>query len=140
MANRTSAIIVDAGLAAAYNDAPKTKQKKALSAMRSVLREPKPNRTKDPRLSKKESELFLRINRALAPEEQQRYDELTEKRLDGTLTKSERAELGELIKEIERIWADRLRAIIELAKLRKISPQEMMKRLEIDPRVTVTQN
>jgi hypothetical protein len=140
MANRTSAIIVDAGLAAAYNDAPKTKQKKALSAMRSVLGEPKPNRIKDPRLSKKESELFLRINCALAPEEQQRYDELTEKRLNETLTKSERAELGDLIKEIERIWADRLRAIIELAKLRKISPQEMMKRLEIDPRVTVTQN
>ncbi len=140
MATRTSAIIVDAGLAAAYNAAPKTKQKKALSAMRSILREPKPNRIKDPRLSKKESELFLRINRALAPEEQQRYDELTEKRLDGTLTKSERAELGELIKDIERIWADRLRAIIELAKLRKVSPQEMMKRLEIDPRVTVTQN
>ncbi|MGE0132458.1 MAG: hypothetical protein AB7U82_30615 [Blastocatellales bacterium] len=140
MANRTSAIIVDAGLAEAYNAAPKTEQKKALSAMRGVLRKPKPDRIKDPRLSKKETKLFLRINRTLTPEEQQRYEELTEKRLDETLTKSEHAELGELIKDIERIWVDRLRAITELARLRKISPQEMMRRLEIDPRVTVPQN
>jgi hypothetical protein len=133
MANRTSAIIVDASLAAAYNAAPKTKQKKALSAMRQALRDATAFETKAVRLSKRETELFLKINRALPEDKQQRYDQLTEKRSEETLTSEEHVELLELIEEMEQIWAERLQAIIDLAKLRKTSPQEMMRQLGVDP-------
>jgi hypothetical protein len=134
MSSRTAPIIVDASLASAYNSAPKTKQKKALSAMRSVLRESRPAQPTVPRLSKRETRLFLRINRHLTLEKQQRYDELKQKREDETLTKAEHKELLQFVEEIEDIWADRLRAVIELAKLRGISPRELMKQLEIEPR------
>ncbi|MEP7337562.1 MAG: hypothetical protein ABI977_07435 [Acidobacteriota bacterium] len=133
MSIRSAVIQVEPDLAEAFNIAPKARQRKALSAFRQVLSEPKSAKSKVTRLSKKESELFLRINRTLTPEKHDRYEELTEKRLDESLTKSEHAELGKFIKEIEQLWGDRLQAVIELAKLRKITPQEMMKRLEIDP-------
>jgi 5-methylcytosine-specific restriction endonuclease McrA len=42
MSTRTAVIQVEPDLAEAFNSAPKTKQKRALSAMRSVLRESKP--------------------------------------------------------------------------------------------------
>ena len=41
---------------------------------------------KEPRLSKKETALFLRINRHLTPEHQERYDALRAKREEETLT------------------------------------------------------
>jgi hypothetical protein len=132
MANGTSAIIVDAGLAAAYNAAPKTKQKEALSAMRSVLREPKPDQIKTPRLSKKETELFLKINRGLSEAQRQRLDELNEKIEDSFLTDEEHAELLRLTGRVEKLWVERLRAIIDLAKLRKMPPEELMRQLEIE--------
>ncbi len=134
MSSRTAAIMVDAGLAAAYNSAPKTKQKKVLSAMRSILQESKPGKIKVPRLSKKETELFLRINRTLPPEKQERYDELRQKREDETLTESEHAELLKFVDELMTIWTDRLQAVVDLAKLRRISPRELMKQLGIEPR------
>jgi len=102
--------------------------------MRSVLRESKPAKPTVPRLSKRETRLFLRINRSLKPEKQGRYDELKQKREDETLTKAEHKELMQFVEQIEDIWADRLRAIIELAKLRSISPRELMRQLEIEPR------
>jgi hypothetical protein len=126
--------MVDAGLAAAYNSAPKTKQKKVLSAMRSILQESKPDKIKVPRLSKKETELFLRINRTLPPKKQERYDELRQKREDETLTESEHAELLKFVDELVTIWTDRLQAVVDLAKLRRISPRELMKQLGIEPR------
>jgi transcriptional regulator of met regulon len=132
MTARTGAIIVDARLEAAYNSAPKTKQKKAISAFRRALRENVANKQAS-RLSRIETELFLRINRNLTPEKQRRYDELKEKREDETLAESEHAELLQFVEEIQDIWADRLQAILELAKLRKISPQEMMRQLGVDP-------
>jgi|SRR5262245_12471187 len=134
MSTRTAVIQVEPDLAEAFNSAPKTKQKRALSAMRSVLRESKPAKPTVPRLSKRETRLFLRINRSLKPEKQGRYDELKQKREDETLTKAEHKELMQFVEQIEDIWADRLRAIIELAKLRSISPRELMRQLEIEPR------
>lgn len=138
MATRNSAIIVDAKLAAAYNAAPRTKQKQVLSAMRQALQEAKPVKDQAQRRAQEETELLLRINRNLPLAEQARYDELTAQRLDGKLTKQGDAELGALISKIERIWADRLEAIAELARRRKVSPQTVMKQLKIDPRVTAS--
>lgn len=133
MATRTATIIVDAELAADYAAAPKARRRKALSAMRQALRAVPATKTKASRLSKRETELFLKINRTLPEDKQQRYDELTEKRIEGTLTKKEHAELLRLIEEIGQIWVERLQAVIDLAKLRKISPREMMRQLGVNP-------
>jgi len=133
MATRTATIVVEAELAADYAAASKTKRKKALSAMRRALRATPALKTKAPRLSKRETELFLKLNRTLPEDERQRYEELTEKRIEETLTKKERAELLKLIEELQQIWVERWQAVIDLAKLRKISPQEMMRQLGVDP-------
>ena len=79
MSTRNATIIIDAKLAADYNAAPKTRQKKALSAMRQALRTEKERTAKIPRLSKRETQLFLRINRGLSEEQWRRMEELNEK-------------------------------------------------------------
>lgn len=133
MSTRNSVIQVEPDLAEAFNAAPKARKRQALSAMRQVLRSAKERKVKVLRLSKKETELFLKINRTLPEDKQQRYDELKEKRFEETLTKKEHAELLRLIVDIEQIWVERLQGVIDLAKLRKISPREMMKQLGVDP-------
>lgn len=133
MATRSAVIQVEPDLAEAFNAAPKQQRERAKSAMRSVLKLVPPTPKQAKRLSKKETELFLKINRTLSEDKQQRYDELTEKRFEETLTKKEHAELLKLIEEIEQIWVERLQAVIDLAKLRKISPREMMRQLGVDP-------
>lgn len=85
MATRTAVIQVEPDLAEALNAAPKTRKKQALSAMRQVLRPAGRRKGNVPRLSKKETELFLKINRTLPEDKQQRYDELNEKRFEETL-------------------------------------------------------
>ncbi|MFN0112555.1 MAG: hypothetical protein ACKVZH_27165 [Blastocatellia bacterium] len=140
-ANKTS-IVVEAGLAAAYNSAPQSKQKAARQAMQLVLnevllqerrewrREEIQRRLSAP-LSKKESELLTRINHGLAPDRQNRYIELRQKREDETLAANEETELIEIVEELENIWAARLQALIALAKLRKTTPQQLMNQLQI---------
>lgn len=132
MANGNATITVDARLAQAYNAAPKATQKKLQAALRQALRQVATPVRESLRLSKQETELFLRINRTLSEAQQQRYDELTEKRLAGTLTKREDAELEKLIRALERLGADRLQAVIELARLRKVPPEELARQLELD--------
>lgn len=134
MATRTSTITVDAELATAYNMAPKLRQREALSVFRQALRIVPPDHPSSGQLSKKETALFLKINRNLSEEEQTRYDALTERRLNSKLTAPERAELEALVQKVEQIWAERWQAIGELARLRKVSPATMMQQLELDPR------
>ena len=93
---------------------------------------------KAPCLSKEETALFLRINCTLSEAQRQRYDELTEKRLAGKLTEREYTELGSLIAELERLGADRLFAVIELARLRNVPPAELVRQLEIDALVQIS--
>ncbi|MGH9799680.1 MAG: hypothetical protein ACRD82_04885 [Blastocatellia bacterium] len=133
MATRNSVTIIDAKLAAVYHAAPKTKQKKALSAFRQALQESKPAEPEAPRLSRKESELFLKISQTLPADQQQRHQELRQKREDETLTAEEHAELMVFVEEIQQIWIERLQAVHDLAKLRKVSPREMMRQLGVDP-------
>jgi hemerythrin-like domain-containing protein len=131
MSTRNGSIIVDATLAEAYNAAPKTRKKQALSAMRQVLRPRKERKVKVPHLSKKETELFLRINRSLSEEQRRRIEELNEKIEESTITEEEHAELLRLVEMAERLSVDRLRAIVALAKLRKMSPEALMRQLEM---------
>ncbi|MDX2041984.1 MAG: hypothetical protein SF097_12080 [Acidobacteriota bacterium] len=136
MAARTAVIRVEPDLAEAYNSAPAQEQARLKAVLRTELRlVRKPTAS---RLSKKESELFFKINDCLSDERQDRYDTLTKKRLDGELSDAEYAELGELIKEIERIWARRLRAVADLARLRKVTPETIIKQLELSPSAQIS--
>jgi len=134
MATRSATITVDSSLAAVYNAAPKTRQQQARLAMRWALQASLVTSPKEPRLSKQETALFLRINRSLTPEQQERYDELRAKREDETLTPAEHVELLQFVEEIETLWIDRLQALLELARLWRISPQKLMQQLAIVPR------
>lgn len=131
MSTRSAVIQVEPDLAEAFNAAPKARKRQALSAMRQVLRPAKERKIKAPRLSKKETELFLRINRGLSEEQRQRMEELNEKIEESTITDKEHAELLRLAEMAERISVDRLQAIVDLAKLRKISPEALMRQLEM---------
>ncbi len=148
MASRKATIVVDAGLATAYNSVPQSRQKAARKAMQLVLsnalrQEEKQERSKkqirqslkirSAWLSKKESELMTRINRGLTPDNQVRYLELREKRENETLTSKEEYELSQIIESLEDIWADRLEALLKLARLRKMTPQQLMNQLQIEP-------
>jgi hypothetical protein len=138
MSTRTAVIQVEPDLAEAFNAAPKHQQERVKSAMRSLLKPVPTSRKKAPRLSKKETELFLKINRTMTEDQQKRYDQLTEKRLDGTLTRKERKELENLILEFERMGVARMQAVIELARLRKVAPDQLIKQLEIGSVVNIS--
>ncbi len=132
MAAKSAVIRVEPDLAEAYNSAPPQEQARLKAVLRTELRLVR--KPTAPRLSKKESELFLKINACLSEERQDRFDELTAKRKQNLLTKTERAELLQLAEESEQIWVERIHAITELAKLRRITPDELMDSLGIPNR------
>jgi hypothetical protein len=134
MAAKHTTITIDTALAMAYNAASKTQQKKARAAMRQALAEASGSQPAVPCLSPQETALFLRINAHLTPEQQQRYDALRTKREDETLAPAEQAELLQFIDILTELWADRLQALLELAQLRHVSPQQLMQQLAIAPR------
>lgn len=133
MANGNAHIAVDAKLAEAYNAAPKTRQKKALSAMRQALRTAPARRSTAPHLSKKESRLFLKINRGLSETQSERLQELNDKLEFSTVTAEEHAELLQLADLAEQLTVERLQAVLALAKLRKVAPAELMRQLGLTP-------
>jgi hypothetical protein len=135
MAIKSATITVDANLATAYNAAPKMRQKKAQAAMRRVLQESRDTRPTMPHLSTQETALFLRINSHLSPEQQSRYDALCAKREAEILTPAEHTELLHFIDAIATLWTDRLQALLDLAQLRRVSPQQLMQQLAITPPV-----
>ncbi len=132
MATRSAAMIVDERVATAYNTAPKVRQKQALSALRQALQAPVASSHNVPHLTKRETALFRRINRSLSAEQQARYDELREKREQERLTPVEHAELLRYVDEITRLWNDRIRALLALARLRCVSPEQLREQLAID--------
>jgi len=78
-----------------------------------------------------ETKLLQEINRSLPPHIQQRYDELTARRREETLTLTEHEELLALIDRIERADAKRMRALTKLAQLRDVSVTALMSKLGI---------
>ena len=131
MAIRNATITIDARLAEAYNQAPAPRRKKVLLAIKQALQEPV--QTKVPRLSRKETELFLIINQSLPAEQQQRIEALTEKMEFESITDAEQAELLRLTDAMESGQVKRLRAVAELAKVRNVSLGEMMRQLGLEP-------
>lgn len=62
---------------------------------------------------------------------QQRYDELRECLHEETLTTEEHQELLQLVDVVEQCEVDRLEKLIQLAKLRNISLDELMQQLNL---------
>lgn len=80
-------------------------------------------------LSATESELLLKINHPVPDDLQHRYDELIARRDARTLTPDEYSELLRLTDQIELLEAERMRQLIELAKFRQITLNELMGQL-----------
>ncbi len=77
-------------------------------------------------LSTQESDSMRIINRGLSREQSARLEQLQEKLRQETITKREHQQLLRLTDELERLGADRLKALIELAAIRKTSVPKLM--------------
>jgi len=86
-----------------------------------------------PRLSKRESELLLAINRGLPAKLAERYWILVSRRRSETLTPEEHQELLQLTDEVERLQAERIEHLAELARLRGKPLGVVMEELGIRP-------
>jgi hypothetical protein len=86
-----------------------------------------------PSLSEKESELLLAINRSLPAAKTQQYQELTARRRAETLNPMEHQELLDLTDDVERLQAERIEHLAELAHLRGKPLGVLMEELGIRP-------
>lgn len=84
-----------------------------------------------PSLPEDEARLLQQINAGLPPELWQRYEELNARLHEETITPEEHAELLELIDKIELADAERMRHLLELARLRNVSVETLMDQLEL---------
>jgi hypothetical protein len=84
-----------------------------------------------PRLTADESRLLERINQGLAANDRARMRTLSEKRDNESLLEAEWDETAALTDRLELLHADRLDALVELAKLRGVTLDEMMSQLGI---------
>jgi hypothetical protein len=82
-------------------------------------------------LPKNETDLLEQINRGLPQTVRLRYDELTAKLQEETITPSEHEELLRLTDQIEQADVERLRTLIALAQLRQVSVDTLMDQLGI---------
>lgn len=139
MATKTATITVDADVAQAWNAAPAAKRKRIHAVIRNQLFNGGAVKKEVPHFSKKESELLLLISRNLSDEQRARMLELTDKMEFESITDKEHAELLRLTDKAEQLQATRLQAVIELAKLRGISFEEVMKQLGFKHRKYVRQ-
>ncbi len=87
--------------------------------------------TRAPRLSRRETELRETISFRRPSAQQARFDFLVTRRRAEKITEEELAELLTMTDQSERQGAERVRAIIELAQLKRVSLDEMLRQLEI---------
>ena len=85
------------------------------------------------RLSQRESDLLVRINRGLAAGMAERYQELMSRRRTGALAGEELRELLRLTEESERLQAERVELLAELARLRARPLGVLIEELGIRP-------
>lgn len=86
------------------------------------------------KVNKKEKELLFIINHNFNETEQARFDELIEKRQSYTITEEELEELKSLSIYSEEIAVERVKALTELAAIRKTTVSDLMKELDVKPR------
>ncbi|HVG08314.1 MAG TPA: STAS/SEC14 domain-containing protein [Thermoanaerobaculia bacterium] len=84
-------------------------------------------------LSQRESELLLGINRGLPGDQEERYRELMSRRRTGILAAEEHQELLRLTDEAERLQAERIERLAELARLRAKPLVALMEELGVRP-------
>lgn len=84
-------------------------------------------------ISKKESELLLKINIGLSEEEQVLFNELIEKRDTENITATEFEQLVKLTDKSEALNVERIAALVELSKLRGVTLTQLMTDLNIKP-------
>ncbi len=90
-------------------------------------------RRKTPDIKDKEVELLAKINKPLSPEIKSRFNILTAKMREGTITETEHQELLALSDEIEGFDLNRVTLLSELAQLRGIPLRELMDKLGMKP-------
>ena len=130
---KTATITVDADFAQVWNAAPVAKRKRLQAEIRSKLSNGRSVNKEVSHFSKKESDLLLRIGREFPSEQWQRVEELTDKMEFESITDKEQAELLRLSSLLEVDRYERLKAVIELAKYRKMPPDELMTELGMEP-------
>ncbi len=84
-------------------------------------------------LPERESQLLLKINRAIPATLQKRYEYLLAKNREETITPIEHEELIKVIEKMETKNAERLEFLIELSRIRNISLDILMKQLHLNP-------
>ena len=78
-------------------------------------------------LPEREAVLLMKINNAIPPTLQKRYETLLEKNRAERITPIEHQELLKVIEKVEVKNAERLEHLIELSRLRNMSLDELMK-------------
>jgi hypothetical protein len=86
------------------------------------------------RLSGKETELFQVINEGLPEQVWSRYRDLSRKQRAETISEPEHEEFLRLIDLTERAHGKRMHAVAELANVRGVPIESLMKQLGIKPR------
>lgn len=86
---------------------------------------------KAPRLAEEEPALLARINQGLPEELRERLSSLRAKREDETITDAEYEELTRLTLQAEELHAERMEAMVKLARLRGVSLPALMDQLNI---------
>ncbi|MCS6806172.1 MAG: STAS/SEC14 domain-containing protein [Blastocatellia bacterium] len=90
-------------------------------------------RQETPSLSEREAELLIQINRGLPAAMQERLNELIDKRRAGTIKAKELRELKKLTDQVEKLDAERLKLLTELAHLRAVPLRKLIKQLGLRP-------
>jgi hypothetical protein len=86
-------------------------------------------------LSKNEVELLHKINMQLSESERVRLEHLNVKLSKETLTQAEHEELMGLLGRVEQLDVERMNTLIELATLRGMTLEDVMKQLGFPPRL-----
>lgn len=90
-------------------------------------------REETPSLSAAETRLLLKINQDLPAAARQRLNELIDQRQAARISPAELEELMQLTEQAEALGVERLQALIELAALRNLTLDELMRQLGIKP-------
>jgi hypothetical protein len=84
-------------------------------------------------LPERESQLLMKINKAIPAILQKRYEDLLAKNRAETITPIEHEELLKVIEKVEIKNAERLENLIELSRIRNISMDLLMRQLHLNP-------
>ena len=84
---------------------------------------------KAPSLSQRESELYLKINAGYPTDLRKKYERLSAKKENKSITFKEQEELVSLTDQFELFDSERLQSLLELAQLRRIPLEKLLENL-----------